>query len=136
MFTVQRRLPTALAFAGVLMFSAPLFAQDWRYPDRYPDRRGGYPNVYSNEAQYRAYDRGFRKGEDKGRDDARHRRVFNYARYKEYRRADDGYKGRYGPRDWYRDEYRRGFLNGYTRGYQAYARRGYDRDDRWYRWER
>lgn len=116
MFTAHSRLPVLLAFLAAVAFSAPACAQAvWR----------DYPGARSIDAQRQAYDYGYRRGEDRGRDDATHSRAFDYARDKQYRRADDGYNRRYGDLNWYRDEFRRGFVAGYTRGYQAYAPRGY-----------
>ncbi len=121
MLTVHRRLPLLFAFAGILFFSAPLVAQDWR---------GGAP--YAAEAQQRAYDNGFHEGQERGKDDARHDRVFDYTRDKEYRKADEGYKDRYGSREWYRNEFRRGYVAGYTQTYNQWSPRGRRYDNRDY----
>ncbi len=117
MSTLLRRIPLLLAFAAILAFSVPAFAADRDDQGRY------YPAYGQGNAQY-AYDNGYRKGADQGRDDARHNRAFDYARDKDYRNADDGYKDRYGGRDWYRNEFRRGYVDGYTRAYNQYAPRG------------
>ncbi len=111
-------MPLLLALAAILTFSAPLFAADRDDQGRY------YPAYGQGNAQY-AYDNGYRRGADQGRDDARHNRVFDYGRDKDYRNADAGYNHRYGDRDWYRGEFRRGYVDGYARAYNQYAPRGY-----------
>jgi hypothetical protein len=78
------------------------------------------PRYYDHgDYAYRAgYDRGYEKGFDHGRDDAEDRDGFNFWHSKDYRNADKGYRGHYGPR-W---DYQRGFRAGYEHGY----RRAYD----------
>jgi hypothetical protein len=85
--------------------------------DRDRDRdwnRGRYDSV--------AFNNGYREGLDHGRDAARHHRRFDPDREKDFRKADEGYRREYGPKDWYRDQFRRGFQQGYERGYREWAR--------------
>ena len=117
MLRMHRRLPVFLAFAAVLFLSAPLLAQNRPY---YQGQ-----GWLTSEGQYRAYDKGYQKGEDQGKDDAKDNRAFDYARDKDYRNADNGYKDRYGARLAYANEFRRGYVAGYTQAYNRYAPRGY-----------
>lgn len=68
----------------------------------------------------RAYDTGFRNGVVNGQRDARERREFRVERDRDYRNADDGYRG-FGDRDAYRRLFRDGYRAGYAEGYNRIA---------------
>jgi hypothetical protein len=72
-----------------------------------------------------AFEQGYARGSEAGQLDRRRNRPFSYADELEYRRGDAGYRGEYGPRDWYRDEFQRGYRLGYQDGYEG--RRVYGR---------
>lgn len=81
---------------------------------------------YSYQADHhdferRAYDNGFRSGVEHGEHDARDRREFRIERNRDYRDADEGYRG-YGDRDTYRRFFRDGYRAGYTDGFNRVAR--------------
>ncbi len=115
MLRLQRVVPVVLALATITV--APACAS-----------RVGY---YHNPSSRIIYDGGYRYGLDDGRgrgeDDARRGRAYNYERHRQFRNADDGYRG-YGNRNAYREDYRRGFVAGYDEGYRRYTR-----NDRTYR---
>ena len=82
----------------------------------------------------RGYDDGLRQGE---RDFRKHRR-YDPWRHKRYRKADKGYKRRYGSRFVYSQGYRSGYRDGYRLGYDGryghrYGYERHDRRDRYYR---
>lgn len=92
------------------------------------DGRYGRSERYRVDVQRRAYAQGYDEGREHGRDDARHARRFDYARSREFREADQGYRRSDGDRGLYRDAFRRGFRDGYNEAY----RRNLDwRDDRY-----
>ncbi len=99
------------------------------------DGRGyqGYQG-YGRGVRRAGFDRGLADGLDKGLEDARDGDRYNPARHRRYRRADRGYRARFGSRDRYRDAYRTGFLAGYERGYRDGAQRRGNRRDRGIRW--
>jgi len=80
------------------------------------------------------YNRGFDHGLNQGAKDWRKQRRFDLWRHRRYRKADSGYRSRYGPRQLYRSGYRAGYQQGYRRAYGGYrghdpyydGKRGYD----------
>jgi hypothetical protein len=96
----------------------------------------GHYGSYGAQRDYRdfervAYDNGYRDGRSHGEHDARDRRDFRVDRDGDYRHGDDGYRGEYGDREFYRQSFRRGYEAGYRDGYQRFARSyGYDSYDR------
>jgi hypothetical protein len=103
--------------------------QGYRAPrDRYPSGPwGGYRSI--------AFDNGFDDGYREGLRDSRSRDRYDPVGNKRYRKGDQGYDRRYGPRDYYKREYRDGFRAGYERGYREgrYSGRS-DRRGGWYPW--
>jgi hypothetical protein len=86
-----------------------------RYGTGYPGGGYGRPGYgYVNPA----VEHGLREGYEKGVEDARKNRSFDARRHKWYREGDRHYEGRYGSRDFYKDQYRRAFQEGYDRGYR------------------
>jgi hypothetical protein len=83
------------------------------------------PRGYRQRDGFRlGYDRGYDEGARRGYQDGRRGRRHDYARHRDYRRADRGYKGWMGPRRNYAAGFRRGYEAGYSRAY-ASARPGY-----------
>lgn len=80
------------------------------------------------------FDRGLEHGLSQGAKDWRKNRRFDPWRHSRYRKADSGYRSRFGPRRLYRAGYRAGYEQGYRRAYGRYrghdsyydGRRGYD----------
>lgn len=70
----------------------------------------------------RAYDIGYRQGRIDGEEDARRGRRADATRHRDFRNADDGYRG--GNRNAYRQLYRQGFVTGYDEAHNRYARGG------------
>ena len=113
------------ALSATPLFTACAYAQ---YPYGQHQDRGRYDD------RSQPFDIGYREGFDRGRADARDRRDFACQRTREYRRADEGYNGRFGNREAYRYEFRRGYergyrdafyANGYGRGNGAYGTGNY-----------
>jgi hypothetical protein len=105
-------LPVALVIGTLLTAPACAAQRSYRYSDRGLDDR--------------AYRNGYDEGRGRGERDARKHRRFDYERYREFRNANDGYRGN-GDRTWYHREYRRGFAAGYEDGYRRFARDRWDR---------
>ncbi len=123
------------ALAAALAVAEPAAAQYGPQPDyRSPaPRNSPQPAPYGYGYGYNdpAYERGLADGYDAGIDDARDRDRYEPRRHRRYRSGDNGYRGWYGPRDYYRNSYRQGFLAGYERGYRdAWRRVGPWRDGR------
>jgi hypothetical protein len=78
--------------------------------------------IYSQSFERRAYDNGRHEGFEAGRDDARGGRRFSYARDREYRNADAGYRRQDGSLNAYRRTFRQGFQDGYSDGFNQFAR--------------
>ena len=122
-------LGAGLLAASVLALPTTARAQDrWGRDSQYDrsddyGRRGGRGQTFSL-----GYDRGLRDGARRGEQDARSRRGFDFRREGDYRDADNGYRGSYGPRFAYSRGYREGYEAGYRRSY-SYNARG--RDGRW-----
>src|SRR5262245_40818572 len=114
MFSAHRLL-AAGALAVAVLGSSACAAQSPYYR---------YPVATPRSVDERAYSIGYDQGRGRGESDARRNRSFDYARYGEYRSADEGYRG-YGDRDAYRSLFRQGFVTGYNEGYRRYARGGY-----------
>jgi hypothetical protein len=116
-----------LALAGTLTVAQPAAAQSGPQPGYRPPvpRTTPYePAPYGRGRGYNdpAYERGVADGYDEGFDDARDRDRYDPRRNRRYRSGDSGYRGWYGPREYYRNNYRQGFLAGYERGYRDAAR--------------
>jgi len=132
-------LGAGMLAVSVLALPMTVQAQDWRGRDdryRYDDNDRG--RGYRNGAFQFGLDRGFNDGARRGERDARSHRGFDFRREGDYRDADNGYRGSYGPRWEYSRGYRQGYENGYREAYRRYARydRGWDRDrDRDRRWD-
>jgi hypothetical protein len=110
---------------------------DDRYPDgrspdrRYPDRDGRYRGGWWGYRDV-GYNNGFEDGYRAGLDDARDRDRYDPVGERKYRKGDNGYNHRYGPKGQYKQQYREGFRTGYDRGYREgryYDRDGYGRRD-------
>ena len=117
-----------LALAGTLG-TRPAAAQygpqsGYRPPPPRPNHQQPVPYGYGYGSHDPAYERGLTDGYDVGRDDARDRDRYDPRRNRRYRSGDSGYRGWYGPREYYRNSYREGFLAGYDRGYRDAWRRG------------
>lgn len=110
----------------------PAFGGGYASRAPYAGYRGG-PGYGAGRGSF-AFDRGFDDGYREGLEDGRDGDRFDVYGQRQYRRGDDGYNGRYGPRERYRDEYRDGFRSGYERGYRESARRGYPGGSPWRRW--
>jgi len=102
----QATLLVAGLGAAVTACTTPIYAQ-----------RGGY----YRDAERPAYDIGYNEGVRQGQNDARRGRSYSYSDHREYRNADDGYRGAYGDREYYRRAYRQGFQAGYGEGFNRYA---------------
>lgn len=74
-----------------------------------------------------AFSSGYERGQRAGIQDAHRGDRFGFADETEYRRADAGYRSRYGSRSEYRVEFRRGFEQGYRDGYERAAWAARDR---------
>lgn len=81
-----------------------------------------------------AFDRGFREGYEEGERAGRRGEVFDPYREKDYRRADQGYSRRLGPREAYKWEFRQGFEAGYARGFRDGRRPSRYTPWGWRRW--
>ena len=106
--------------AGVLVLTvgAPAVAQVGGRPgDRGRDQRAWTENQRSGPA----YDNGYRRGLSRGEQDGRARRSADFRAERDYRSADWGYNGRFGPRESYRLSFRVGFEAGYYAGYGRYG---------------
>jgi hypothetical protein len=110
---LSHRYISALLFVASVGVATPGCAAQIYRP------RGG--NV-SQELQRRAYDNGWSEGVKRGRDDARDGRPVSLDRYKEYRNADKGYRGRDGSKEQYRRAFRQAFQNGYTEAFNDVSR--------------
>jgi hypothetical protein len=110
MLNAHRALPAVLLATAVMMATPACAAQSGYY--RIPQG--------SRVLDNRAFDQGYREGFEHGRDDARRNRPFDYSRHREYRNANQGYRGG-NPRG-YRNLYRDGFVNGYNDAYRQFAR--------------
>ena len=131
-----RWLGAGLLAASTLALPMTAQAQDrWGHDDRYRDDQG-YRDDYGRGRGYRSgtfsfgFDRGLNDGARRGERDARSHRGFDFRRQGDYRDADNGYRGNYGPR-W---EYSRGYREGYEQGYREAYRANVRRDDRF--WDR
>jgi hypothetical protein len=118
-----------LTLAGTMAFARPASAQYGPQPGYRPPASRTTPNQpapyghgYGDDDP--AYERGLNDGYDAGLEDARDRDRYDPRRHRRYRSGDSGYRGWYGPREYYRNSYRQGFLSGYERGYRDAARRG------------
>ncbi|MFN8058766.1 MAG: hypothetical protein U0Q12_06330 [Vicinamibacterales bacterium] len=106
----------------------------------YPDARGRGPS-YGGGYGYRspAVEVGYRDGYDEGLKAARGNDRYDPFGEKDYRKADHGYKGHYGPKDLYRRDYRDAFRDGYDAGFRDGGGRrgglGRNRGGRW-PWDR
>jgi hypothetical protein len=109
------RLPRALPVAVVLLSVTATACASSGYYRPYP--------VAGRVVDDRAYTRGYDEGLLRGQLDARSNRRFDYGRHREYRNADEGYRG-YGDRGDYRAAFRRGFVAGYNDGFRRYTRQG------------
>ena len=69
-----------------------------------------------------AHQNGYHEGREAGEKDARRGRSFSVGRDNDFRDADEGYRRKYGDREFYRHEFREGYRAGYTDGYNAIAR--------------
>lgn len=114
MLGVHRYLSAGLLAAAMLTTASACASQNTLY------RRTSYPRGIDRVA----YDRGYTEGRQQGASDASRGRNFDYQRHKEFRKADDGYRG-YGDRHEYRRLYREGFIAGYDEGYRRYANGSY-----------
>lgn len=128
-----RWLGAGMLAASVLVLPMTAQAQDWR---RDGERR--YDDYYGSRNAYRSgtfrygFDRGYNDGAKRGERDARGRHGFDFRNERDYRDADNGYRGSYGPRWEYSRGYRDGYENGYREAFRRYAR--YDSryyGDRW-----
>jgi hypothetical protein len=108
----SHRYATAGLFVTGLLIAVPTAAraqESWRYGADY------------RTFEQQAYDNGYREGIAQGEMDARARVAFSFARNRDYRDADAGYRGG-GDLSDYRPMFRRGFEAGYTEGYDRRAR--------------
>jgi len=113
-----RKLGFASAVTVALMVT-PACASYGMWPD---GRQGVWrPADY----QRIAYDNGYRRGFERGVGDLRSRRAYEFRNERDYRNADWGYNGRFGPRGQYRQFFRSGYERGYADGYRG---RGAGRD--------
>lgn len=117
-----------LALAGTLAVAQPAAAQYGPQPGYRPSAPRTTPHQpapygYGYGYNDPAYERGVADGYDAGFDDARDRDRYDPRRQRRYRSGDNGYRGWYGPKGYYRNNYRQGFLAGYERGYRDAARR-------------
>lgn len=112
-------------------------SRDQRYPDR-PSQDRDYRHPGGRWGSYTiAFDNGFDEGYRRGFDDGEDGDRFDPIGEKSYRKADNGYDRRYGPKGYYQTEYRQGFRTGYERGYRdgRYSRYGDRRGNRgWGGW--
>jgi hypothetical protein len=94
------------------------------YPDSgYPAPYPGAPGWTARHSAPWAYEAGFDDGYREGLKDGRRGRWYDPIGQKQFRRANRGYHGEYGPRSFYQQHYRHGFREGYERGYrEAYYR--------------
>jgi len=118
-----------LALVGTLAVAQPAVAQYGPQPGYRPSAPRTAPQQPAPRGRgygYNdpAYERGVADGYDAGFEDARDRDRYDPRRSRRYRSGDSGYRGWYGPREYYRNAYRDGFLAGYERGYRDAARRG------------
>jgi hypothetical protein len=105
---LHRVLPLALALSALVAGTACAPHGYYRHPS---------PRAFDD----RAYDHGYEDGRRHGEGDARRGRSYDYDRHRDFRSADDGYRG-YGSRNGYRQDYRQGFATGYDEGYRRHAR--------------
>lgn len=116
--------------------------------DRRSSRDRGYEPSYRAPGPFGGYggygryttpaiDNGYRDGYEEGLDAGRDRDRFDPVGERDYRKADRGYNGRFGPKDRYQAEYRDAFRRGYEEGYRdatRYDRRRDSRGPRGSRW--
>ena len=84
------------------------------------DRREGAGAVRRTPGGYQepAFARGYSDGYEDGANDGRDRNRYDPVAESDYRSADNGYYGSYGPKDAYKNNYRAGFRQGYEDGYR------------------
>jgi hypothetical protein len=104
-----RNFVFVLAVGGGLVMAAPVRAA--AAADRLAER----------DFERRAYDNGFRTGVERGERDAQERRDSRVERSRDYRDADEGFRGG-GDRDAYRRVFQDGFRSGYADGYKRVSR--------------
>ena len=112
MFKPHRRF-SVYVLSSILLIAAPACATGTYY--------GGQRRAVRNDERV-AYQNGFERGVRNGEHDARDRRDFSYARDREYRDADWGYRRGAIDRDDYRRAFRDGFQAGYTEAFNRAAR--------------
>jgi hypothetical protein len=86
--------------------------------------RAPLPDASSQQYRF-AYENGYREGLEIGRRDGREGRKYDYARHREYSRADRGYD-RHLDRESYRQSFRQGFVVGYREGYDRTSSGGWN----------
>jgi hypothetical protein len=120
----SRRAAIALLVAA-LAAPVPAAAQSGRRGDGPPawargggarDDRGAGRAI--RRYQEPAYARGYSDGYQHGWNDGRDRDRYDPVGHRDYRDADQGFYGSYGPRSAYRTNYRAGFRPGYEAGYR------------------
>jgi hypothetical protein len=112
MFKAQQSA-AAMALTVGLLTAAPACA--------FGSYSASYSQRDSRDFERRAYDIGFRSGVDQGEHDARDRRDFRVERSREFRNADEGFRGN-GDRDLYRRFFQDGFRSGYADGFNRVTR--------------
>lgn len=122
----------AAGLATVFAFGSPAWAESrfgihvvvtgghGNHDDRYARYR--YDDYAENAYRF-GYNRGYEEGFDHGKDDAEDHDGFNFWHDKDYRNADKGYHGHYGPRGTYQQGFRAGYEEAYRRAYSHFERR-------------
>lgn len=128
----MHRVLAAAGFATVIAFGSPAGAESrfgiqvvvsgghGSHDDRYARYR--YDDYAENAYRF-GYSRGYEEGFDHGKDDAEDHDGFNFWHDKDYRNADKGYRGQYGPRGNYEQGFRAGYEEAYRRAYSHFGRR-------------
>ena len=124
--TTQRSTRAAIAMlVAALAMPLPAAAQFGRRGTGPPgwDRAGGQRDDRGAGRSIRryqepAYARGYSDGYQHGWNDGRDRDRYDPGGHRDYRDANQGFYGAYGPRSAYRTNYRSGFRPGYEDGYR------------------
>ena len=121
-----RRIGILLSLTLGLVFILHIDTQaQRRYRDRDNQRDNWYwQNDYPYAGARVAQDNGYRDGLNDGADAAREGDAYHPENSGDWQKATNGYEGRFGNKNAYRQAYRSAYIEGYRAGYQRRNDRG------------